>query len=314
MTPNQIRPALRETRSRIFDSALWADYQPRADDILIATYPKCGTTWMQRIVSMLVAGSAAPAPIVSPWYDFRLMPPGVAHGMAEALTTRRILKTHLPFDAVPVYAGVKVIHVARDGRDSAMSFHNHMLGFKPEPLARLAEISRADPKFGDDFPPTPEDPAVFFREWLDDDAGARGDPACSYFHVEPSYWAARRDANMLLVHFNDLKADLGAEIRRVSDFLGITVEAEVWPKIVEAAGFETMRAQGDEILPHMQMTWDEGARRFLHKGTNERWRGVVSDEDLADYAAAVRTHFSPALAAWLEGGRLVAGDPATAED
>jgi hypothetical protein len=67
MTPQLVRPATREVRSRIFDSALWADYQPRADDIVIATYPKCGTTWTQRIVSMLVAGSADPVPIVSPW-------------------------------------------------------------------------------------------------------------------------------------------------------------------------------------------------------------------------------------------------------
>jgi aryl sulfotransferase len=314
MTPQLIRPPLREVRSRIFDSARWDDYAPRPDDILIATYPKCGTTWTQRIVSMLVAGSAAPAPIVSPWYDFRLMPPGVAHGMAEALTTRRILKTHLPFDAVPVYAGVKVIHVARDGRDSAMSFHNHMLGFRPEPVAGLKEISRADPKFGDDFPPTPDDPAEFFREWLDDDGGARGDPACSYFHVEPSYWAARREPDMLLVHFNDLKADREAEIRRIADFLGIEVPAETWPAIAEAAGFETMRAQGDEILPQMQMTWDEGARRFLHKGTNERWRGVVAEADLADYAAVARERLTPGLARWLEGGRRATGDPALIED
>ncbi len=314
MTPKLNRAALIAARSRIFDGARWDDYQPRADDIVIATYPKCGTTWTQRIVSMLVAGSAAPAPIVSPWYDFRLMPPGVAHGMAEALTTRRILKSHLSFDALPVYAGVKFIHVARDGRDAALSMHNHMIGFRPEPWGRPKGISRADPKFGDDFPPTPEDLAVYFRDWLDDDGGARGDPACSYFHVETSYWAARREADMLLVHFSDLKADLDAEMRRIADYLGISVDADEWPRIVEAAGFETMRAQGDEILPHMQMTWDEGARRFLHKGSNEQWRDVVSEADLKAYAAAVRERLTPGLARWLEGGRRATGDPALLED
>jgi aryl sulfotransferase len=181
-------------------------------------------------------------------------------------------------------------------------------------VARLDEISRADPKFGDAFPPTPEDRAVFFRQWLDDEGGARGDPACSYFHVEPSYWAARREANMLLVHFSDLKADREAEIRRIAQFLEISIDAEMWPQIVEAAGFETMRAQGNEILPHMQMTWDEGAQRFLHKGSNEQWRGVVSDADLADYAQMVRERLTPGLARWLDGGRRATGDPALAAD
>ena len=42
-----------ESRSRYFDSGGWNDYQPRPDDIIIATYPKCGTTWTQRIVGMI---------------------------------------------------------------------------------------------------------------------------------------------------------------------------------------------------------------------------------------------------------------------
>ena len=58
-----VRPPLREVRSRIFDSTRWVAYQPRPDDIIIATFPKCGTTWMERIVGMLLAASAAPAPV-----------------------------------------------------------------------------------------------------------------------------------------------------------------------------------------------------------------------------------------------------------
>ena len=61
-----------EARSRYFDSAGWNNYEPRSDDIIIATYPKCGTTWTQRIVGMLVFQSADPFPVqdLSPWPDF----------------------------------------------------------------------------------------------------------------------------------------------------------------------------------------------------------------------------------------------------
>jgi hypothetical protein len=55
--PKLVRGPLCAVRSRLFDSARWDRYAPRKDDIVIATYPKCGTTWTQRIVGMLVFGS-----------------------------------------------------------------------------------------------------------------------------------------------------------------------------------------------------------------------------------------------------------------
>lgn len=308
------RAPVHDVRSHIFDSARWAPYRPRPDDIVVATYPKCGTTWTQRIVEMLVTGSPEPAPIMVPWYDMRLFGDLEAmHGIAEAVTKRRQLKSHLPYDALPVYEGVKVIHVARDGRDAAMSFHNHKFGTKPEGVERMNAILLADPKFGAALPPVPEDPAAFFKDWVDD-GGADGDERCSYFYLENSYWAARRDPDVLLVHYNDMKADRGGEIRRIAGFLGISHPEPVMDAIVEAAGFEQMHEQAATLMPMAEMAWQGGAKRFLYKGTNRRWEGAVHDADLERYHARVRADFSPALAAWLEHGRLVAGDPATAPD
>ena len=86
--PELRRAPTRAVRSRVFDSARWEGYRPRRDDIIIATYSKCGTTWMQRIVSMLLFQSAAPQPIwdLSPWFDMRLFGPIEAElAKAEAL-------------------------------------------------------------------------------------------------------------------------------------------------------------------------------------------------------------------------------------
>ena len=308
------RAALHEVRSHIFDSARWAPYRPRPDDIVVATYPKCGTTWTQRIVEMLVTGSAEPAPIMVPWYDMRLHGPLEAmHQLAEAVTKRRQLKSHLPYDALPVFEGVKTIHVARDGRDAAMSFHNHKLGYNAEAIARTNAVMTADPKFGFEMAPVPEDPATFFSAWVDD-GGADGDERCSYFYLENSYWAARRDPDMLLVHYNDMKADRGGEIRRIAAFLGISHPEPVMAAIIEAAGFEQMHEAADVLMPMAANAWEGGAKRFLYKGTNRRWEGAVSGADLARYDARVRSDFSPALAAWLEHGRLGSYDPASAPD
>ena len=56
-----------------------------------------------------------------------------------------------------------------------------------------------------------------------------------------------------------------------------------------------------------------GADTFLHKGTNERWKGVLTDEDLAQYRAVIDASVPSDLAAWLEHGRLaLEGDAAVA--
>src|SRR5260370_1852422 len=114
--PNLVRPAEREYRSWVVDSRHWDCYQPRADDIIIATYPKCGTRWTERIVGMLVAQSAEPRPIrgYSLWIDcrFRESLDEMIAGL-EARRDRRVLKSHLPLDALPLYKRVRYIHVAR---------------------------------------------------------------------------------------------------------------------------------------------------------------------------------------------------------
>lgn len=306
----------RAVRSRVFDSARWAGYQPRSDDIVIATYSKCGTTWTQRIVAMLVMKSAEPASIwdLSPWPDMRIFGPieEVLAG-AEAQTHRRFFKTHLPFDALPVYAGVKFIHVARDGRDAALSLHNHLANFTPEALAMLDEVSVADEKFGDPYPRTPRDPAQFFHAWVQD-GGDQGDVGCGFYHVENSFWSARCEPNLLLIHYADLKADLEGEMRRIAGFLDLEIDEALWPELVNGARFETMKQQGRALLPNAGLLWDRGPDRFLNKGSNGHWRGAFAPADLAAYAARVKAEFSSALAAWLEGGRQAAGDPKTAAD
>jgi aryl sulfotransferase len=307
MTPRLIRAPERIVHSRMYDSRVWERWRPRADDIVIATYAKCGTTWMQRIVCMLVFQSTEAKPLhkVSPWFEMRPGPPlDLRFEMAEAQTHRRFLKTHLPHDALPIYDGVKFIHVARDGRDSALSFHNHLFNRTAAWREAADAISLADAKFRDRHPATPQDPADYFHAWLLADGDGQGDAAAGFFHMENSYWAARHASNLLLVHYADLKADRDGEMRRIADFLGITIPESVWPALVEAAGFDEMKRDAKVFAAGMRNSFDKGSDRFFHKGTNGRWRGVFKADDLALYDERVRREFSPELARWLEHGRL----------
>jgi aryl sulfotransferase len=295
-----------ETRSRYFDSAGWNDYQHRPDDIIIATYPKCGTTWTQRIVGMLIFQSDAPFPVQdsSPWLDFRLPPPGVMLELAESQAHRRFFKSHVPHDALPIYEGVKIIHVARDGRDAAMSFYNHKINYTDDVIGRATELSMADPKFGTPYLRTEPDPVLHFHNWILGEADHLGDAGCGFWHMEKSYWEVRDEPNMLLVHFADMKLDLGGEMQRIANFLEIEVKQELWPKLIEAASFESMKGNANELMPSAGEIWQGGGDTFLHKGTNGRWRDVFDAEDLTLYDLKVKQEFTPELARWIESGRL----------
>jgi aryl sulfotransferase len=306
---------LRTYKTWINDSTRWTHYRPRQGDIVIATYPKCGTTWMQQIVSLLIFQSPEPRPVLelSPWIEARFfLPVDAMMTLIDAQRHRRFLKSHLPFDGLPYHEQVRYIHVARDARDACMSFFNHCSAFTPEAYAAL---DAASPEMGP-YPRCPADPRVFWRQWFTQGVlpGARdGFPDLSFFDFETTYWRARRTENLLLVHYNDLKADLEGEMRRIADFLAIEPPADRWSRLVEAATFDAMKRHGEAILGRASALFEGGADRFFFKGSNGRWRELMSAEDLTLYEQAA-SRFTPGLARWVEQGRRIAGDPRTAAD
>ncbi len=304
-------------RTWIADSRRWDAYRPRAGDTIVATYPKCGTTWMQRIVDLLIFQTPEPRDIgeLAPWIDRRIGPPAEALFMRlEAQTHRRAMKSHMPFDALPVSDEVRYIHVARDGRDACMSYHNQITRFKPEILEALSKSGMEDETIGRPYPAFPDDVAAYFHTWLHEGLGDASDgmPFVSYFDCEASYWAERHRPNLLMVHYRDLKADLAGEMRRVAKFLDIAVPDGIFLSLVKAATFAEMRRDGDRLMPRLLATFQGGTDRFFYKGENERWRGVLREEDLATYDRILKSRVSPDCATWLEFGRLAGTDPRAA--
>ena len=88
----------REMRNFCIDSTYWNGFEYRDDDIIVATWAKAGTTWVQQIIAQFVfEGEIEGLPIgdISPWLDFRLPPLQDKLPAIEAQTHRRFLKTHL---------------------------------------------------------------------------------------------------------------------------------------------------------------------------------------------------------------------------
>jgi aryl sulfotransferase len=304
-------PAPLPTRSRIYrchhlDSTRWDGIVLRPDDVIITTSLKAGTTWTQRIVSLLVFQTTElPGSLhsCSPWPDARFVG-GKAEMQAivESLEHRRFFKSHLPFDALPYWSEVKYIYVGRDTRDVFMSAWNHIHSYTP--LAREMLNS------GENAPSTPfleppDDIREFWRLWMTRGTYPwehDGFPYWSHHHHARTYWDYRALPNLLMVHYNDLKADLDGQMRRIARYLDIEVPADKWPELVDAATFASMKRDAKLLGPEMGMIFEGGADRFLYKGTNDRWRDVLTPEDLALYEAAASRTLTPELKRWLEQG------------
>jgi aryl sulfotransferase len=296
-------------RTRIYrhhhlDSTRWDALRLRPGDIVVATSAKAGTTWMQRIVSLLVFGTGPLPDIlqkVSPWVDRRFVEP--VEEMAatlEAQRHRRFLKTHLPVDALPFDPEVRYVVVGRDTRDVFMSLWNHYRNYNE---AMYAVVAAGDPA-GEPFPRCPDDVRWLWSQWMTRgsfDWESDGWPFWSHHYNAAAWWAVQDLENVLLVHYNDLLADLEGEMRRVARHVGIEVAEETWPALVEAARFESMKGQAPWLLGPMDR-FVGGTDTFLYRGSNGRWRGALTPEDLGLYDA-VAVRLDPGLRAWLEGGR-----------
>ena len=108
----------REFHNHHFDSTIWNDLNFRDDDIVISTYAKSGTTWVQQIIAQLLFNGKEGLEVaeMSAWLDLRIPPKEVKLPIVEAQTHRRFLKTHLPVDALVFSNKAKYIYIGRDGR------------------------------------------------------------------------------------------------------------------------------------------------------------------------------------------------------
>lgn len=290
----------------ILDSTRWQHFTPRDDDIIIATPYKSGTTWVQTIVLHLIFQDLQIRPVnqVSPWLDRRIHPLNEIMSALEAQTHRRCIKSHLPLDGLIYFPQVKYIVVGRDPRDVFMSLWNHQSHFTPE----IREVYKNTPgRVGDTLPPTPDNIREFWRDWITRGWFAwesEGYPHWSNMRHIQTWWNYRHLPNILMVHYNDLLKDLRGEIQRIADYLNITVAPETLAAICELVTFSSMKQNAEQLLPGIGFVFQGGAQTFINKGTNGRWREVLTEDDLKLYHAAVARELTPDCAHWLENGRL----------
>ena len=307
------------------DSARWDDFKFRSGDIIISTPPKSGTTWTQMLCALLIFQKVEfdePLTMLSPWLDMDAAPIEPVLAGLDAQTHRRFIKTHTPLDGLPYNDNATYLCVARDPRDAFMSMDNHHKNMRPEFIEKMIEAMReaattagdADapsmPSLSSDptRPTTPEEFRAKFHTWIADDGlpwrpdRPMGAP-CVLHHAQ-TFWNFRHLPNIHLLHYSDLLRDLEGQMRRLALILEIEIDESQWPALVEAATFEKMKGRAEMLVPETDKDMWSSQKGFFHKGTANQWRGILGDEEISLYRAAMDDRLEPDLADWLENGGL----------
>ncbi len=291
----------REFQNHHFDSTIWNDLKFRDDDIIISTYAKSGTTWVQQIIAQLLFNGQEGMEVaeMSPWLDLRVPPKDQKLPVVEAQTHRRFLKTHLPVDALVFSPKAKYIYIGRDGRDVVWSMYNHHSTANDSWYEALNETPG---RVGPPIERPTSSITEYYHGWLDSD----GHPWWPFWENIRSWWAIRNLPNVHLLHFANLKKDMPGEIRQIADFIDTPIDESSWPSILQHCSFDYMKENATQSVPLGGAFWDGGAQTFIHKGINGRWREILSPEEVNKYEIRASEELEEGCAHWLATGDLLA--------
>lgn len=293
------------------DSTRWDAVPYRGHDIVITTPYKCGTTWMQQITCALLHGpDVTYTREMSPWVDARFWGPIAPYADAAAAQAgTRFFKSHLALDGTRFDERVRYVVVGRDLRDVFMSLLNHYGSYSAVALESLNDA--ANP--GAPIPAFDGDVLGLWSRWITEGWfpwESDGWPFWSASHHLATWWTARDEPNVLLVHYGDLSARPSVEIQRIVEFLKLDKTADEIDAVVRATAFDTMKQQFLEKEAAAGGAagsfFEGGVNTFFFQGTNGRWRDVLGETELAQYEQKMAT-LDPSFRAWLEGGRDAAG-------
>jgi aryl sulfotransferase len=283
------------------DSARWDGFPFRAGDIVISTRSKTGTTWVQMICALLIFQQPqldAPVGWYSPWLDRLTRPKEEVFARLAAQQHRRFIKTHTPLDGIPVDLRATYIVVGRHPLDSAVSLY-----YQGQNINRARQRQLTEEATGQPMPADPDRPRKPVREWLldwiDNEASPQQemDSIRGVFWHGRDAWARRAAPNVVLLHYAELSADLDGQMRQLAARLGISVPDPIWPDLVEAATFASMRAQAEKITGAGSILKSPAA--FFRRGTSGAGSELLTEGELRHYHGRAAELAPPDMLDWL---------------
>ncbi|KAM7306975.1 sulfotransferase ssu-1-like [Ixodes scapularis] len=214
-------------------------YQPEDSDIILVTFPKCGTHWVLEIVKACFRVCRG----VTPGWSFLEM-----HGLDGTLRADRprIIFTHLPFHLAPFSPSTKYIYVARNPKDCCVSFYHHTKTY--------TDYCFQDGTFDEYF--------ELFIEGLTDFG--------SYFENLLSWYAKKDEPNVLFLTYESIHADMKGSVLKMAGF----IDGELAKELAEDEAKMTDIIDSTSMT---EMVKDWGVQ-FVRKGVVGDWRNYFSKE------------------------------------
>ena len=228
-------------------------------DVVINTYPKAGTTWVQQICKLLRNGGKEDGMKVFeaiPWLEVTALQYGPPSISLDSLTRPFYLKSHMPYEltlgGLPHLTKAKYIYVARNPKDVAVSYFHHMRGVK------IYEFVGS----WDEYFSLYLTGRICFGSWFDHVLG---------------WWEHKDTENILFLKYEELKSNLHEGVLRIAKFLRDDVPpASVINQVVEQCSFERMKTN-----PAVDFSWiprNLDQPPFIRKGEVGDWRNYFTDE------------------------------------
>lgn len=278
------------------DNRRWDMVKIRPDDVFVVTPPKCGTTWMQTIVALLLSGDPnvdTELSIKMPWIDIRIREMTEVAERLEAMRHRRSMKSHTPMDGLPLDDHAHYICVFRHPLDAHFSYRKH--------------IRNIPMNWFDLWYPEEDLDGITFRRFLDGGAEGFDGDAMPLAHILQHYKAAKAVSdrpNVSLFHYSDMKRDLPGTFKVLSDLLEVSHPEEDMARLVKAATFDNMKQNAQRYAPSGGKGFFKSDSEFFHSGTNGKWHGHLTDQEISTYEAIMNVELTASERDWLENGSI----------
>ncbi|XP_016383638.1 sulfotransferase family 2, cytosolic sulfotransferase 2 [Sinocyclocheilus rhinocerous] len=229
----------------------------RPDDILIITYPKSGTTWMQEVVPLIVnEGDLTPVLTVPNWDRVPWLEEHRAILLnLEQRPSPRIFATHFHHHMMSEsYFKTKprVLYVMRNPKDVFTSSY-HYYGMASYLV---------NPGTPDEFMEKFLDGKIMFGSWFD--------------HVK-SWISAEEKESILYIFYEEMITDLKGSVEKIAKFLGKSPSQDVTEKIADHCVFRNMKQNkmsNFSLVPEEYM--DQKKSEFMRKGIAGDWNNLLT--------------------------------------